>query len=101
MIPILRSEHHWVCVNCDAVHVTHEVQPHTPFHQCRGLRGLSAPFIPEGVGAKVEAHEREDYVGKEDVQFDAEGRPIMSVVTTRDEGQDAAVFAPSAKAERG
>jgi hypothetical protein len=44
----------------------------------------------------VEAQEREDYVGKELVQTDGEGRPIMSVITTRDEGQDCAVLAPTA-----
>jgi hypothetical protein len=96
MIPILRPEHHWVCPNCDQVHVTHEREPHTPFHPCRGLRGLTAPFVPEGTKCKVESKEREDYVGKELVQTDGEGRPVMSVVTTRDEGQDCAVMAPTA-----
>jgi hypothetical protein len=28
------------------------------------------------------------------VQTDAEGRPVMAVVTTRDEGEDVAVLAP-------
>lgn len=99
-IPILGAEHHWVCPNCDATHLTRETQPHTPFHPCRGLRGLTAPFVPEGTRCKVEARERGDYVGKELVQTDGEGRPVMSVVTTRDEGQDCAVLAPTARAER-
>jgi hypothetical protein len=60
------------------------------------LRGLTAPFVPEGTKCKVESKEREDYVGKELVQTDGEGRPVMSVVTTRDEGQDCAVMAPTA-----
>jgi hypothetical protein len=97
VIPILRPDHHWICPNCDVTHITHEQQPHTPFHSCRGLRGLTAPFIPEGIEAKVEACERGDYIGKEDVQLDGEGRPIMAVVTTRDEGQDCVVLAPTAK----
>jgi len=47
-------------------------------------------------GAEVEAREREDYVGTEKVQTDEDGRPVMSVVTTRDNGQDTAVYAPVA-----
>lgn len=96
MIPILTPEHRWECPNCAATHVTHEAQPHTPFHACPGLRGLSAPFVAAGIKAKVEAVERGDYVGAEQVQTDGEGRPVMSVVTTRDDGQDCAVLAPTA-----
>jgi hypothetical protein len=87
---------HWVCPNCTHQHVTREARPHTPFHPCRGLRGLTAPMVEAGTKAKVEAVEREDYVGDERVTTDAEGRPVMSVVTTRDDGQDCAVFAPMA-----
>ena len=95
---LLAPEHRWECPNCPQVHVTHEQQPHTPFHVCRGLKGLTAPFIAAGTKAKVEAVEREDYVGSEQVQTDGDGRPVMSVVTTRDEGQDCAVLAPTATA---
>jgi hypothetical protein len=55
-------------------------------------------MVPAGTRCKVEAFEREDYIGKEKVQFDGEGRPIMKVVTTRDDGMDAAVYAPTATA---
>lgn len=96
MIPILAPEYRWECPNCPATHITHETQPHTPFHTCRGLRGLSAPFVPSGTKAKVEAVERGDYVGREQVQTDGEGRPVMSIITTRDEGMDCAVLAPTA-----
>lgn len=89
-------EHHWECPNCPATHVTREQRPHTPFHPCAGLRGLTAPFVPAGTKAKVEAVERGDYVGRELVQTDGEGRPVMAVVTTRDDGQDCAVLAPTA-----
>lgn len=74
--------------------MTREHQPHTRFHNCRGLRGLSAPMVPAGVRAKVEAREREDYIGRDSAQTDGEGRPIMSIVTTRDDGQDCVVLAP-------
>lgn len=86
----------WECPNCSAEHVTEQAEPHTPFHTCPGLRGLTAPYIPAGTKAQVVAVEREDYVGGEDVQRDAEGRPVMSVVTVRDDGQDVAVYAPTA-----
>jgi hypothetical protein len=56
-------------------------------------------MLPAGTRAKVELREREDYVGNELVQLDPERqRPVMSIVTTRDNGQDVAVFAPTATA---
>ena len=95
-LPLLTREHRWECPNCTVTDVTHEVQPHTRFHPCRGLRGLSAPMVPAGTRCKVEALEREDYVRGELVQTDGEGRPVMSVQTTRDDGTDLAVYAPTA-----
>ena len=89
-------EQHWECPNCDLTDVTHESQPHTRFHACRGLLGLTAPMVPAGTRCKVEAVERGDYVGRELVQYDGEGRPVMAVVTTRDDGTDCAVLAPCA-----
>lgn len=100
-IPILSPEQRWACPNCTATDVTHESQPHTRFHSCRGLKGLSAPFVPAGTRCKVEAVEREDYVGKEVVTTDGEGRPVMAVETTRDDGNDVAVFAPCAQLSGG
>lgn len=96
MTPILTPERHWYCPNCTYVDVTHEAQPHTRMHTCPGLRGLTAPMVPAGIKCKVEAVEREDYIGKEDVRRDGEGRPIMAVVTTRNDGNDLVVFAPTA-----
>jgi hypothetical protein len=96
MTVVLRVERRWECPNCDHTDVTMETHPHSRFHACRGLRGLSAPMVPAGTSCKVEAREREDYVGRELVQTDGNGRPIMSIVTTRDDGQDCAVLAPCA-----
>ena len=96
-LPLLRTERRWYCPNCAVQDVTHEPRPHTRYHACSGLRGLTAPMLPAGTKAKVYAVERQDYVGKEMVQLDPErGRPVMSVVTIRDDGQDAIVFAPTA-----
>ena len=59
---------------------------------------MSAPFVAAGTRCKVEAFEREDWVGRDLPQVDGEGRPKMAVVTTRDNGQDAALLASCATA---
>lgn len=98
--PLFVVERQWYCPNCPVTSVTSESRPHSQFHTCAGLRGLVAPLLEVGTKAKVEAREREDYVGSEKVQLDPErGRPVMSVVTTRDNGQDTIVFAPTATAK--
>lgn len=100
-VPILNAEQRWECPNCVATDVTHEAQPHTRFHTCSGLKGLTAPMVPVGTRCKVEAKVREDYVGDEIVTTDGENRPIMAIETTREEGNDLAVFAPLARTDGG
>lgn len=95
MIPLLQRRQLWACPNCTAEDVTYEAKPHTRFHTCAGLKGLTAPMVPAGVKAHVSTREREDYIGTEAVRLH-EGRPVMSVVTQREHGQDVAVFAPTA-----
>lgn len=92
-LPILSTRTEWYCPNCTAVDVTTESQPHTRFHECRGLKGMTAPMVPVGTRCKVEAVEREDYIGTDVVTVDGEGRPISTVVTTRDDGNDVIAFA--------
>jgi hypothetical protein len=92
---LLRPEHRWECPNCDFTDVTHEAEPHSRFHPCAGLAGLTAPMVPTGTKCKVVAHEREDYIGGEDVRL-VEGRPVMSVEVVRDDGTDLAVYAATA-----
>jgi hypothetical protein len=58
-------------------------------------------MVLEGVRCKVVAEERQDYVGREVVRRDAEGRPVMAVRTVRDDGEDLVVFAPAAVARMG
>ena len=101
-VPLLERRTRWYCPNCDVTAVTSESRPHSQMHTCRGLRGMVAPLIEVGTQAKVEAREREDYLGVDagKVRLDGEGRPIMSVVTTRDDGQDTTVFAPVATASK-
>lgn len=96
-VPLLTAESRWECPNCDHTDVTRQAGPHSRFHPCRGLKGLSAPMVPAGTRCKVEARERDDYVGAEHVQTDGEGRPVMAIVTERWDGSnDVAVLAPCA-----
>jgi hypothetical protein len=94
----LATERRWECPRCDLQQVTHEAEPHTRMHTCKGLAGLTAPMIPAGTKAKVETTERQDYIAGEDVQRDDNGRPVMNVRVTRDDGEDLAVYAPTAHA---
>lgn len=89
----------WACPSCDSQAQT--VDAKIPMHPCRGLKGLVAPLVPLGAKAKHEVVEREDLVGSEVVQTDGDGRPIMSVITTRDDGQDCTVYSPTAQADYG
>ncbi len=97
-VVMLSPEQRWECPSCDATDVTYEAQPHTRMHPCRGLRGLTAPMVPAGTRAEHRAVEREDYINGDHVQVDGEGRPVMAVVTTRNDGQDCTVYAPTATA---
>jgi hypothetical protein len=91
-------EQHWVCPNCTITAVTHDPRPHTQYHYCRGskIALLASPMVHDGTKCKIEVVERQDYIGTEIVQTNAAGRPIMSTVTTRDDGQDTTVYAPLA-----
>lgn len=90
----------WVCARgCSSRARTFDLK--LPHHPCKAMNGLMVPLILAGTKAKVEAIERQDYVGKELVQTDSEGNVIMATVVTKDEGQDCTVYAPCAVAERG
>lgn len=94
----LSRERHWGCPNCDYTRVTFKAGRQAVVHTCRGLSGLIAPLVEDGVKCHVEARVREDYVGENLVQSDDRGRPIMSIVTVREDGQDCRVLAPLATA---
>lgn len=61
------------------------------------MLGLNAPMVEAGTRCKVVAVERQDYIAGEDVQYAGNGRPVMALVTTRDDGQDVVAFAPCAR----
>lgn len=99
-VPLLAPPaRHWACPNCDLTDVTRDPRAHTRMHPCAGLAGLTAPMVPAGTPCKVETVEREDYVGADHGRVRLhQGRPVMAVRTTRDDGTDVAVFAPTATA---
>lgn len=101
-IPILQPPvQRWECQHCNFKDVTRESKPHTRFHACAGLGGITAPMIEEARRGKedVRVKVREDYEGKDakKVQRDDNGRPVMAVETVHDDGHtDLAVLAPIA-----
>lgn len=100
-LPILEPPaQRWYCPNCTLTDVTHESRPHSRMHACAGLAGLTAPMVPAGTRAKVEAVPREDYVGRDVPHRDMDGNVVMAVRTTRDDGEDVAVLAPTASMNR-
>lgn len=101
VIPILNSRTEWTCPNCTQVEVTNDPRPHTRFHSCPGLKGLTAPYVVAGTRCKVEAVEREDYVGNELVRYTEDGIPVSFVKTTRDDGCDVIAFPATARATFG
>lgn len=99
-VPILAvPERRWECPSCGLLDVTREARAHTRMHPCPALGGLTAPMVEAGSKARHVAQDRQDYVGKEQVQLDADGRPVMAVTTEHADGrQDCTVFAPTASA---
>ena len=100
-IPILKPRQEWDCPNCDYLDVTTEAKPHTRMHACPGMGGLTVPMVNTsrhavGKRASVRVRKvlREDYEGNErGLTRDADGRPVMAVVTEYPDGSnDAAVY---------
>ena len=101
-VPLLSPFTDWVCPACGKTDMTREARPHSRFHKCPKMRGLLTPMVQVGTAAKLVLNEREDYVNGEHVRLDPERRrPVMSISTVRDNGQDAVVFAPTATSGRG
>lgn len=98
MIPIIGEVREWECLSpsCDFTQTTKGPVTGQIMHNCAGTGGMSVPLVPKGTKGELRVVEREDYVGTESVQRNDEGRPIMSVVTIRDDGQDCTVYAPTA-----
>lgn len=94
---LFSPETRWECPNCTLQTVTFIIAPHTKFHSCNGLSGAWVPMVRAGTKCKVTVHEREDYIKDEMVYMTPDMRPVMKAVVTRDDGEDCAVFAPTAR----
>lgn len=98
-VPLLDATRRWHCTLCGQIHVTQQAGLIVPTHSCPALGGLSVPFLDDAVKSRLVVKDREDYVGKEIVQTDGNGRPVMSIVTERADGSnDCTVYAPTATA---
>jgi hypothetical protein len=89
----------WVCPLCGLTDMTREARVHSRMHPCARLGGLTAPMVNKRDRCEVTVHEREDYIGNEIVQVDADGRPVMAVKTVKDDGEDICVYAPTSYLE--
>jgi hypothetical protein len=100
MIPLIEPPiTNWVCPACKLTDQTKQHGYHVRYHTCPKMRFLSAPMVRQGTAAKLVVHEREAYIGKELVQYDPEQhRPLVSLETVRDNGNDLIVYAPTATA---
>lgn len=100
-VPILGAAQEWECPTKHCTRNARTLKPGAaaPQHQCPEMRGLVIPFVRKGTRAEARTVERGDYIGRELVQTDGEGRPVMAVQTVRDDGQDVAVYAPTATSE--
>jgi hypothetical protein len=92
----------WYCPNCGvSERIAGLPLNASRFHTCPSLHMLTAPLIRANVYAKVEAEERQDYIGHATQARGDDGRPYMAVRTTRDDGDDLAVNAELAHASLG
>ncbi len=66
-------------------------------HECTGMALMSVPMVLDGQRADVRLVERGDYVGREDIRLDAEGRAHMRAEVEHADGHvDVFVYAPTA-----
>jgi hypothetical protein len=89
----------WSCPGCGHTDRTREPRTHTRMHACSKAGGMTVPMVVAGTKAKLVLHERDDYVGNEDVQVADDGRVYMSARVVTDDGEHLAVYAPTAYGE--
>lgn len=100
-LPLFDAPDHWVCPNCACTDTTPRLPPGASrYHACPGLHGLNAPLVRKGSDVKVEAHEREDYLGADMQATGDDGKAYMNVQVTRADGSyDTVVNAGLASAD--
>jgi hypothetical protein len=102
-IPLLHAFDDWYCPNCTVTERTESLPPNASrFHTCAGLHMLSAPLIrDDGTRCKVEAEEREEYLGTETQAHGDDGKPYMAIRTTYDDHDNLVVNAGLAQVRGG
>jgi hypothetical protein len=90
----------WYCRSCSLRIQTKPQGRRTPLHDCSGHGGFKLPLLLDGAHTTLVIHERQDYVGREDVRRGADCTPpIMRADVVRPDGSnDAWVYAPTAHA---
>lgn len=90
-VPLLgRGYDDWHCPNgCFCIERTPPLPPNSSrYHVCPRLHGLNAPLVRVGTDCKVEAIEREAYLGKEKQTMGDDGKPYMAINTERADGSN-------------
>ena len=88
-VPLLTVPYEdWYCPNgCYAADRHAPLPPGaTRYHPCSRLHGLNAPLERAGTDCKVEAVEREDYLGEETQAMGDDGRAYMAIRTVHADG---------------
>ncbi len=85
-VPLLRVPFEdWYCPNCGIAERVKALPPNASrFHTCPRLHMLTAPLVRANVFAKVEAVEREDYLGKETQATGDDGNAGLATVRAGD-----------------
>ena len=89
---------------CPACRHSERINPPLPanaqrWHPCPKLHMLKTPMVIAGTDCKIEAIERQDYLGTEIQRTGDDGKPYAAVRTDRADGSnDLAVYAPLAYA---
>lgn len=95
-MPEIEFHTNWYCPECKLE--AQSTQRGMPLHSCPQLQGVMAPMVKQGVKARLKVNFREDFVKKDLVTTDANGRVVMSITTQRDDGEDLLVHSPCAVA---
>lgn len=96
---LLAPPNAWSCTACGREYLAPAGKRGVPLHPCPKMAGLMTPFTRPGVSADVIRVDREDYSAGQILQRDDEGRVAGAVSVVRDDGEDRAVFAPTAVAD--
>jgi hypothetical protein len=88
----------YACAGCTTRARVPAADTRVPMHNCPGRALMAIPLIREGERVDVRLIPREDYVGREDVRYAADGAVFMRCEVERADQTDVWVYAPTAHA---